>query len=331
MPKINTKEDLKKYIALRLGGMFNTIEMEDEHYEIVIDDSIQTLQKYNYGEGNYFQYGVIELKPNQSQYHLRDIDNVITSTGKRVADIVNDPANLVPFVLPQDLKAWEDTEVDIEQIFELKTYNGFLGGINSMFTPMHSWWYGGGGNSLVGGQIGTSGNGGNGMNSIMGNGYNSYGAIVSNDSSVSTAPGATGASTGAMIAYDPLMPLSNYQWMMDYISSMEYYFKTMFQAHWRADAGILQVYPVPKKPMCAIIIYYKKEDAIYLYNNQLFKQLVVAEAKIQWSTNIGKYQADFAGGGSINYDNIKQEGKEEKEMIMEQIKGESTPPDFFVA
>lgn len=325
MPKINTKDDLKKYILLRLGAPISAVEIDNDQLEILIDDAVQLLQRYNYGEGSYFEYGMLELKPNKTQYVLRDIDNVITSTGRSVCDMVTNPQNGVPqFKLPEDPKAWENTEVDIEQIFELKASSNYIGGINKMFSPMHAWWYGGGGQNLVGGTPGsTIGGGGGGMG---------YGAgSMSNVGSTVTAGGAGGNTTGSMRAYDPLMTLSNYQWMMQYIESIEYYFKTMFQAHWRADAGILQVYPTPKQCYNAILIYYKKEAAIYLYNNPLFKQLVVAMAKMQWGTNIGKYSADLVGGGSVNYADMKSEGKEEYTEIMESIKGESQPPDFFWA
>ena len=327
MPKINSKDDLKKYIALRLGAPVATVELEDEQYEIIIDDAIQLLQKYNYGDGSYFEYSLIELQPYKTQYHLRDIDNMITSTGERVSDIFRDPARLKPFVLPEDPKAWENTEVDIEHIFEIKASGNYMGGINSMFTPMHAWWYGGGGDALVGGGMGTSVGGGGG-DWGSGNG-NSFGNIQSTNAGVVTAGGAGGGVTGSSTAYDPMTPLSNYHWMMQYISSIEFYFQTMFQAIWRPDAGILHVYPAPKRCMNAIMTYYKKENALYLYNNALFKKLVVAMAKMQWGTNLGKFTSDLIGGGSVNFSDIKSEGKEDYQEVMQEIKGESQPADFI--
>jgi hypothetical protein len=321
MPKINTKEDLKKYILLRCGAPVTAVELNNEHLEIVIDDAIQLLQRYNYGEGTYFEYGMIELKPGKTQYILRDIDNVSTSTGKKACDYLNNPENLHGFKLSEDPKAWENTEVDIEQIFEVKASSNYMGGINTMFTPMHAWWYGGGGAGLVGGT----------PTSYAGGMTGVYGTEMSNVSGNVGAAGGQGSVTGSQTAYDPMMVLSNYQWMMDYISSIEYYFSTMFQAHWRADAGILQIYPTPRQCFNAVVIYYKKENALYLYNNPLFKQLVVAMAKMQWGTNIGKYSSDLVGGGSVNHDTIKTEGKDEYEKIIESIKKESTPPDFFWA
>jgi hypothetical protein len=61
----------------------------------------------------------------------------------------------------------------------------------------------------------------------------------------------------------------------------------------------------------------------------LVKKLVVARAKVLWGMQIGKYSMAMPDGSSINGFEIMNKGYEEEEKVMENIRLESEPCDFF--
>ena len=107
-------------------------------------------------------------------------------------------------------------------------------------------------------------------------------------------------------------------------------FNKMFMVDFRQGSNIMRVVPTPTEAYTGILTCYKKETALNLYNNRLVQRLCVARAKIQWVEHLSKYSLTLPGGGTMNGDSIISRGKEEEEKVMEDIKGESEPTDFFV-
>lgn len=67
----------------------------------------------------------------------------------------------------------------------------------------------------------------------------------------------------------------------------------------------------------------------YLMNDIIFYRYVVAKAKTQISRMLGTFNFNLVGGVTINFDMIREEGKEELDKIIEEIKSDNTQDFFF--
>ena len=121
------------------------------------------------------------------------------------------------------------------------------------------------------------------------------------------------------------MVLSSYEVAMQYLNDINDTFSIMYHTQYSDARQEILLYPTPATGGTGLLQVYKKETAANLYNNRLVKRLAVAEAKIQWGTNLSKYQMNLPHGGTINGAEILAQGKEEKEKVMEDIVGESEP------
>lgn len=93
--------------------------------------------------------------------------------------------------------------------------------------------------------------------------------------------------------------------------------KFRFLGELPTDAVIFQIYA--KIPDCA------------LFNDEAFIRYCTAKAKIQLSRILGTFNYNLPGNITINYDLIREEGKEELESLIEEIKGDEGVDYFFTA
>lgn len=124
--------------------------------------------------------------------------------------------------------------------------------------------------------------------------------------------------------------LMDYEMSMMYLKLIDNEFAVKYRIDYIQSQQKLLILPTPDEDMSGYLEVYKKETAENLYNNILFKTLCIAEAKILWGGILSKYSVQLPGGGSINGDAIKSDGKEEKEKVMEKIESEGEPTDFFI-
>lgn len=315
--KIISKDGLVKYISTKLGGQYYEIEITPEQYELIIDDTLELYQRYAIGEGSILSYGMLQLEKGRTVYKLRNIDNVLTQNGQRYAETISTPDLLFsPVRLLEDASAWEDTEIDIEWVVSLKDISNGVNNIalDNFGSPINGWL-----NNIKPTEFSSSG--------FMG-GVPSTGTGVAISS-----PGAYGGSSasGPFGSISTLKPMEELQWSMSYLELLEQYTNKMYETHWRPQQGILTISPTPTTNSYVAVTYYKREQAIPVYNNPNFKQLVLAEALIQWGDNLGlKYEIPLIGGGTIKADAIRDRGIQQKADVLEKIRGESQPSIFFI-
>ncbi len=327
--KIIDKNSFIKWIQISLGEPVIKVEMALEQFEVVIDQQIEIFHRYNYGDGNIYEYGIMELVKGQTEYNLRSIDNigVAAAIGQ---DGLPDPAALTNLVNNTD---WSTSYINIQDVLEVKGTGGkYFGGINSLFTLGHGWFYYGGGAGSIGMSPGygrtTSDYG---INAFGGSSCGVNGIAGGPDSGMVSTPGMAGNMLGANANVSPVMPLSDYVMLRQKLSMLESLFGERKQAIWRPDAGILRIYPTPRQNEPAMIRYYKKEQAVFLYNNPLFQDLAVAACGVHWANNVKKYSITMAGGGQINGDAIYSQYKEMYDATLERVKLESWQPIFYIA
>ena len=79
---------------------------------------------------------------------------------------------------------------------------------------------------------------------------------------------------------------------------------------------------------CVLKVYTKISDCS-LFNDDYYYRYVVAKTKIQLGRILTTFTYNLPGGVQINGDSIRDEGKEDLEALIEEIKGENSA-DFFL-
>lgn len=139
-------------------------------------------------------------------------------------------------------------------------------------------------------------------------------------------PGGPGGSTGRFSG----MVLAGYEIAMQYLNDINDTFSIIYATQYSDARQEILIYPTPAIGGTGLLQVYKKETAQNLYNDDLVKRIAVAEAKIQWGNNLNKYNMNLPHGGTINGESILQQGKEEKEKVMEDMFQESEPLPFYI-
>ena len=80
------------------------------------------------------------------------------------------------------------------------------------------------------------------------------------------------------------------------------------------------------KAIIEVALEYEPASNDMIFNHPWIKDMCVAEAKIQWGTNTGKYSGSLINGMSINYENIKSDGKEDRDRLNEELLSRWSPP-----
>lgn len=126
------------------------------------------------------------------------------------------------------------------------------------------------------------------------------------------------------------MMLAGYEIASQYLEDIKDTFGSIYHGQFSEEREEVLIYPTPTEGGTALMTVYKKNTAENLYNNDMVKRLAVAEAKIQWGNNLNKYNMTLPHGGTINGEAILQQGKEEKEKIIEDIYLERENTCFFI-
>lgn len=84
----------------------------------------------------------------------------------------------------------------------------------------------------------------------------------------------------------------------------------------------------PNSPL--VISLYKELQLEYLMNDEIFFRWVVAQSKKQLSRMLGTFNFNLPGGITINFDIIREEGTEEIQNLIEEIRNEWGSDFFFM-
>jgi len=130
--------------------------------------------------------------------------------------------------------------------------------------------------------------------------------------------------------YSPGLTLTSYDVAMLYLKEIKNQFGRGFTVQYNKQREILTINPTPNDSMLGVLYLYRKEEAIYLYNHPLVKDLGYAKTLVQWGQNLGKYQVTMPDGISMNGSDILNRGLDMEKEVKEQIKAESPVCDFFM-
>ena len=262
---ISTLDGFREYIYTRLGQPVINVEIAPEQIDIAIYDTVQDFQRYNYGEGTYLDYTTLCVSAGVSEYSVKGSS--------------------------------------IEFAYDIDLSYG-MGGINTLFTPIHMMMYNTA--SQPGGFLGGGTGGGIG-------GMGPAGTV---------GPGGIQQGVG---------PITQYETAMEYYELAKMMFGRHYTVSYNLSKDALIVTPTPEETMIATLSIYRRAEAERLYNHPLVKKLAVARAKVQWGIHLTKYGATMPDGISINGQDMMSQGREDEDKYLEQMRKESDPIDFFCA
>lgn len=108
-------------------------------------------------------------------------------------------------------------------------------------------------------------------------------------------------------------------------------FGEAYQVRYNDKEKELSIWPTPRHPVRGIMEVYKRQRSIKIFNDIMFRKMVVARAGMIWTNALRKYQISLAGGGTLNADSLYSSYKEEYDYCLENIRLESPNGEFWVS
>lgn len=124
--------------------------------------------------------------------------------------------------------------------------------------------------------------------------------------------------------------LGNYTIQMMYLSEIQEMFQRKYVCDFDTGSQRLKIRPTPNQDDVGVLMVFKKESAINLYNHPLVKKLVIAKVKKIWGTTLGKYSISLPGQGNLTGSDIRQQGIDEEKEALQNITLEGDAPIFMV-
>lgn len=312
MPLPKTKQGLADYVLRQLGAPVVNVEIADVQLEDAIDDSVQMFQEYHY-DGAERTYRVLEIDSkliNENQRRHQDITARVWNSdseykvGARVLHTV-------------------DTERG--QLIYIKTDSDYAtdsdGNFAANYTEEEKYLH----NSYVlaeGGQVGVR--------------------IPENIISITKVHKIDSFSQSGMYNYEYQYFLNNfdafygnaagaglvgYYIQKQYVEHIDFMLNTAPAIRYSKAKNRLWLdidWSRPKKGQYFLIECYEiTEPEIYgdVYKNIWLKKYAVAKAKMQWGSNLKKYEnTELPGGIQLNGQALFDEGKEEAKELEEELK-----------
>lgn len=96
-----------------------------------------------------------------------------------------------------------------------------------------------------------------------------------------------------------------------------------FQVRYNEKEKELEVQPSPKRPTKGMMKVWKRQRSERIFNDVIFKKMVVAKAGMVWTNALRKYNLQISGGGTLNADSLYASYKEDYDWCIERIELES--------
>ncbi len=266
MNTIENRQDMKTYIALKLGAGVNIVKVviSDAQYELLIDDALKYLWQYNWGRGSFTSIGALYVRPGRSKYHLNEVENengIRKLLDSNIAD-VPPPGSENTFRRIRQVLKVRDTRMFMSGD-QLMNYNfaNYLGWMLNPQSPFGQW-----------------------------NNINQPGRGLGNISSVSDKTGQAGVVTGPESGWDVvsdfLVPIRELERFQQALAEFQAVLGTMYSHTFRQFAQELTIWPSPKQVGWLTLQYTTLENEIALFNDEMFQRLIIARAAQQLLVNL---------------------------------------------
>lgn len=125
--------------------------------------------------------------------------------------------------------------------------------------------------------------------------------------------------------------LGNWNAALMWLEQAKLDFGEAYQVRYNDKEKELSIWPTPRHPVRGIMEVYKRQRSVKIFNDIMFRKLVVARAGMIWCNALRKYSITIAGGGQLNADSLYSSYKEEYDYCLENIRLESPNSDFWIA
>lgn len=125
--------------------------------------------------------------------------------------------------------------------------------------------------------------------------------------------------------------LGNWNASLMWLEQAKIDFGEAYQVRYNEAEKELSVWPTPRKPVRGIMEVYKRQRSIKVFNDIMFRKLVIAWAGQVWTNALRKYSLTIAGGGTLNADSLYSSYKEQYDWCIEQIRLESPAGEFYMS
>ena len=179
---------------------------------------------------------------------------------------------------------------ELEQVVTFELTSWLASGINDLFTVSHNLLY-------------------NEMNSL--NGWQFAGSCWGNNSSFGDVLGSWNAT-------------------LTWLKELKNDFGPSFQVRYNNLEHELSVWPTPKHDVIGLMWVYRRQNAAKIFNNPIYRKLVVAMAGRVWANALSKYNLTLAGGGTLNATQLYSNYDKDYDWCLQRIDKESPNGYFFV-
>ena len=125
--------------------------------------------------------------------------------------------------------------------------------------------------------------------------------------------------------------LGSWNAALQWLEQAKIEFGESYQVRYNDKEKELSIWPSPRHPCRGIMEVYKRQRSVKIFNDIMFRKMVVARAGMVWTNALRKYSLTIAGGGTLNADSLYSSYKEEYDYCLENIRLESPNGEFYIS
>lgn len=120
--------------------------------------------------------------------------------------------------------------------------------------------------------------------------------------------------------------LVTYTAALRYLADVQKLVGIQYQIHLSPQQHSLRVYPTPRADRAIIVKIYRKATIAEIFQNILYRDLVIARTKIIWGEILSRDDYQFPGNGKVDGASLLNNARTDLKEIEERIMNESAKP-----
>jgi hypothetical protein len=120
--------------------------------------------------------------------------------------------------------------------------------------------------------------------------------------------------------------LVTYVGALRYLSDVQKLVGIQYQIHLSPQQHKLRIYPTPRADRAVIVKIYRKARIAEIFQNILYRDLVVARTEIIWGKILTRDDVNLPGGGKVDGQTLLNNARTDLDRIEKQIMDESAKP-----
>jgi hypothetical protein len=120
--------------------------------------------------------------------------------------------------------------------------------------------------------------------------------------------------------------LVTYTSALRYLADVQKLVGIQYQIRFHPVAHKIKIHPTPKADRAIIVKIYRKAKISEIFDNILFRDLVVARTKYIWGEVLARDTYTFPGGGTVDGNGVLNRAEKELEKVEKRIDDQSAPP-----